>query len=64
MREQHRIIDTSFGEVCLKPKEENGEKYCEMYIGDNYDEYVGNVDCDINDEDEIILQQIEEKLYY
>ena len=63
---KHRIIDTSFGEVKLVGgfNYSTQEHFCEMYIGDNFDNYVGDIDCNILDDEENILQQIEEKLYY
>ena len=64
--EKHRIINTSFGEVMLKEcgYSCSDEKYCEMYTGDNFDQYFAQIDCRIDDSEENILQQIEEKLYY
>ena len=34
-RKQHRMLDTGFGEVCIKDVE--GKNYCEAYGGDNYE---------------------------
>lgn len=64
-RKQHRFIDTSFGEIKLVGKFDNitQEYYCEMYIGDNWDDFIGEIDCNILDEEDVILLQIEEKLY-
>lgn len=63
---KHRIIETSFGEVMLKESKTpmTGEVSCDMYIGDNFDDYIGSVSCSLNDDDDTILEQIEEKLYY
>ena len=63
---KHRIINTSFGECCLKNEtvDEDGYHWCELYIGDNYDDYVGNCACGLYDDDEVILEQIEELLNY
>lgn len=62
---KHRIIDTTFGEVMLKESVSlTGEKTCDMYIGDNYDDYVGSISCSLEDDENTILEQIEEKLYY
>lgn len=65
-REQHRILDTQFGEVCLKNEgiDPQGYPWCELYIGDNYDEYVGDCACSLNDDDAVILEQVEELLNY
>lgn len=64
--EKHRIIDTSFGECCLKNEtvDEDGYHWCDLYIGDNYDDYVGTCACGLDDDDDIILEQIEELLDY
>lgn len=59
MAGKHRIIDTKFGEVCIREKEFGGERYCEMYIGDNYDDYVDDIDCTLCADDEEILNLIE-----
>lgn len=59
---QVRMINTSLGEVMLKQcfDVDTQESFCDMYIGDNYDEYVGEIECSIYDDEETILQQIEE----
>lgn len=45
-----RIIDTDFGEIMLKGGTDYAnDSYCDMYIGDNYDHYVGSIDCSIYD---------------
>ena len=56
----HRILDTSFGEVMLKPKTDNGEDFLEVYQGDNFDEYVGDISASIDDDDDDLLEQIDE----
>ena len=63
---KHRFINTSFGEVKLVGgfNYSTQEHFCEVYIGDNFDQYVCEIDCNILDDEENILQQIEEKLYY
>lgn len=63
---KHRIIDTTFGEVMLYGGFDYAtqEPFCDMYIGDNYDDYVGSISCSLEDDDNTILEQIEEKLYY
>jgi hypothetical protein len=49
-------------------KNETTDKYgypwVELYIGDNYDNYVGTCSCSLMDDDEIILEQIDELLNY
>lgn len=66
MAQKTRIIDTTFGEVQLRQCYDcdTNCSWCEMYIGDNYDDYIGDIDCNICDDEENILEQIEEKLYY
>lgn len=62
---KHRIINTSIGDVMLKECVSiTGEKYCDMYIGDNYDDYIGTISCTIDDDDNVIYEQIDEKLFY
>lgn len=58
----HRMLDTSFGEVMLKPKTDNGEEMLEIYIGDNYDDFVGEISASIDDDEDDLLDQIDELL--
>lgn len=60
----HRIVRTSFGEVMLYGGFDYATQtpFCDMYIGDNFDEFVGSVDCSIYDTEENILAQVEEAL--
>lgn len=60
----HRMLDTSFGEVMLKPKTDNGEEMLEIYIGDNYDDFVGEISASIDDDEDDLLDQIDELLNY
>ena len=57
-RRQHIIIDTEYGEVMLI----QADDYCEAYIGDNYDDYVGDVDCKISDSETYIKKKVSELL--
>ena len=61
-----RMVNTSFGEVKLVSgfNYSTQEHFCGMYIGDNYDDFVGEIDCNILDDEKHIIEQIEEKLYY
>lgn len=61
-----RIIDTSFGKCMLKNEttDEQGYKWCELYVGDNFDEYVGTCSCGLDDTDDVINEQIDELLNY
>ena len=58
----HRMLDTSFGEVMLKPKTDNGEEFLEVYQGDNFDEYVGEISASIDDDEDDLLELIDELL--
>lgn len=64
--EKHRIIETSFGEVMLVEKKDEAtqETYCEMYAGDNFDDFVGEINCGVNDDDDVIQEAVEEALYF
>lgn len=64
--DKHRIINTPFGECCLKNEwvDKQGYPWCELYIGDNYDEFVGTCACSMSDNEDIILEQIDELLNY
>ena len=65
-REKHRIIDSPFGEVMLKNEgtDNQGYPWCEMYIGDNFDQFVADICCSMDDDIEVILEQIDEVLNY
>lgn len=60
-RRTHRFIDTKFGEICLLQcfDEFTNEEYCEMYIGDNWDYFIGCIYCKLLDSDDIILRCID-----
>lgn len=53
-----RIYDSQYGEVKLRQTYDcDTDTYSiDCYIGDNYDEFVGEIHCDINDDDEIEKQ--------
>lgn len=56
-----RIYDSQYGEVKLRKwfdceTDENG---LDVYIGDNYDDYVGEIFCDIDD-DKAIDKELDE----
>lgn len=56
----YRMLDTSFGEVMLKPKTDNGEEFLEVYQGDNFDEYVGEILASIDDDEDDLLELIDD----
>lgn len=62
----HRIVSTSFGEVMLYGGFDYArqEPFCDMYIGDNFDDFIGSIDCSIYDTDENIEKQVENALGY
>lgn len=60
----HRMLDTSFGEIMLKPKTDNGEEMLEIYIGDNYDDFFGEISASIDDDEDDLLDQIDKLLNY
>lgn len=63
----HRIIDTEHGEVMIKSAYdcETDESFCDCYIGDNYDCYIGEVPCNYwEDDDETIASEIDRVLGY
>lgn len=59
-----RIFDSQYGEVKLVEKFDcnTNEEFLEVYIGDNYDEYVGEVFVDIEASDAEIDRALEEIL--
>jgi hypothetical protein len=64
-KNKQRIIDTSFGKCCLKNErtDEDGYNWCDLYIGDNYEDFFAECCCNMDDDEDIILQQIDELLY-
>jgi len=59
MAQVHRIVDSIIGEICLKPIKDGSE----VYIGDNYDEWIGDIDCTINAPIDEINRQIKQFAY-
>ena len=55
-RRNHLMLDTEYGEVMLIQVDD----YCEAYIGDNYDDYVGDVDCKLTDNEGYIRKKVSE----
>lgn len=52
---KHRIFDSVYGEVMLKENYDVDDccTRIDVYIGDNYDQWVGEISCDINDDSAI-----------
>lgn len=57
---EHLFVNTSYGEVMVKEFFE--DEYCEVYIGDNYDQYIGSIPCTLDDDEKIIIKEVEELL--
>ena len=58
---KHVIIDTSYGEVLVEQGIDDGVLEC--FIGDNYDEYIGDIDGTIDDDETTLIDKVEELLY-
>lgn len=55
---EHLFVNTSYGEVMVKDSFED----CEVYIGDNYDQYIGSIPCTLDDSEDVIIKEVEELL--
>ena len=58
---KHVILDTSYGEVLAKQGIDNGVLEC--FIGHNYDEYVGDIDGTLYDNEDDLIEKVEELFY-
>ena len=58
---EHLFVNTSYGEVMVKESFEDCE-FCEVYIGDNYDQYIGEIPCTLDDDEDLIIKEVEELL--
>lgn len=58
---QSRIYDSQYGELILKRwfDRDTGEIGLDVYIGDIYDAHIGEILCDIDD-DETIDEELDE----
>lgn len=61
-RQIHRIIDTAYGEVMVKPSEV-ADCVLECWIGDNFDEFIGEIDGMMDEDDESFRISIENELF-
>lgn len=52
-----RIIETSYGEVKVETTNEKG--YLDLYIGDNYDDYVGTIEGTIGMSEATLCKRVE-----
>ena len=57
---KHVILDTSYEEVLIEQGIDDG--VLEYYIGNNYDEYIGDIDRTIYDNETSLINKIEELL--
>lgn len=57
---KHVILDTSYEEVLVKQGIDDGVLEC--YIGNNYDEYIGDIDGTIYDNETSLINKVEELL--
>lgn len=53
-----RIYDSEYGEVQLKEwfDTDTNQSGLDVYIGDNFDDYIGEIHCRIGDDEEIDKQ--------
>ena len=57
---KHVIIDTSYGEVLVEQGIDDDVLEC--FIGDNYNEYIGDIDKTIYDNETSLINKVEELL--
>lgn len=57
----HLILDTNFGEVMLRTASDD-MNMSDVYIGDNYDNYIGTINCSIWETETIIEKELEKIL--
>lgn len=57
---KHVILDTSYGEVLVEQEIDDGVLEC--YIGNNYDEYIGDIDGTIYDNETSLINKVKELL--
>ena len=57
---KHVILDTSYEEVLVEQGIDDGVLEC--YIGNNYDEYIGDIDGTIYDNETSLINKVEELL--
>lgn len=59
----HLMLETSIGEVRLTPEvDDDGDDCCDIYNGDNWDNFVGRIYCDLCEDKSILLEEVEELL--
>lgn len=57
---KHVILDTNYEEVLVEQGIDDGVLEC--YIGNNYDEYIENIDGTIYDNETSLINKVEELL--
>jgi hypothetical protein len=58
---KHIILDTAFGEVCIKDSE-TIKGFSDVYIGDNYDQWVGSIHHTIAEDEATLKESVERML--
>ena len=58
---KHVILDTSYGDVLVEQGIDDGVLEC--FIGDNYDDYVGDIDGTLYDNEDDLIEKVEELFY-
>ena len=61
-RQIHRIVDTAYGEVMVKPSEVT-DCVLECWIGDNFDDFIGEIEGMMDEDDESFRISIENELF-
>ena len=59
---KHMFVDTIYGEVMVVESfdVDNQRDLCDVYIGDNYDQYVGSISCTLDDDEDEIIKEVED----
>ena len=55
----HLFVNTLYGEVMVKESLDR-DNVCDVYIGDNYDQYIGSIPCTLDDDENVIIKGVEE----
>ena len=61
---KHMFVDTIYGEVMVTEcfDVDTQREFCDAYIGDNYDQYIGEIPCTLDDDEDVIIKEVEELL--
>lgn len=58
---RHQIVVTSYGEVMVKENPVFGDLDC--FTGDNWDNYIGEIEGSVNDDSAELKAKIERELF-